>query len=79
MKATRVLLGVLAVVAIVGVTLLRSDDPDLATEAPPIPTAASGSRSRKRATVIGPPSSRPRRPTTGPAGWKSRQTASATS
>jgi polyisoprenoid-binding protein YceI len=39
-----VVLAVLAVVAVVAVTLFRSDDPDLATEAPPIPTAASGSR-----------------------------------
>lgn len=36
--------GVLAVVALVAITLLRSDEADLATQAPPLPTAASGSR-----------------------------------
>jgi len=35
-------LGVLAVLAVVAIQLLRSDDPNLATEAPLIPTAAAG-------------------------------------
>jgi polyisoprenoid-binding protein YceI len=35
-------LGVLAVVAYVGITLLRDDDPDLLTSAPEIPAAGNG-------------------------------------
>ena len=37
-----IVLAVVVVVAVVIITRLRSDDPDLATEAPQIPTAAAG-------------------------------------
>lgn len=39
-----VALAIVAVVALVAIFLLRDDDPDLATEAPQIPTAAAGSQ-----------------------------------
>lgn len=42
----------IALVALIAVTLLRSDDPDLATNAPPLPAGASGTAQAQGSTPL---------------------------
>lgn len=53
--AALIVVAVLAVVAYVGITLLRDDDPELLTSAPEIPTAAAGGSTPAAAATSTPP------------------------